>query len=99
MKRITLAPTLAIIAMLLACYGFTTIKQIGGLWIIRDALLVSLPLLAIVEIISFSHDLMKMKGRILSCTYAPRLVIHAAGIILALWILWVTGVLIYLQTL
>jgi hypothetical protein len=97
MKRITLAPPIAIIATYLACYGLASIENLGWLWVVHQTLLVSLPLLAVIEIFSFSYDLAKIKGRILSCTYAPRLMVHTAGITLAFWILWITVVLIYLS--
>jgi hypothetical protein len=89
MKRITLVPALgmaAIIGLLLVA------DRIGPVESFRPAatlMFLSLPLLALGEVVAFAYDIRSYRGQMMSRALIPRLAVHILGITLVCWIILV----------
>jgi len=91
MKRVTLIPTPAMIAIV----GFLVVAVKFGVTSasvrpLVTLLLLLLPFLALLEIAAFAYDIRKREDRILSRSFVPRLVIHVVGVVLAAYIILLT---------
>lgn len=86
MKRATLIPAPALVAIL--CFLFVADK-IGMPDRVRAfgmLLFLSLPILALGEFAAFAYDLKKREGAFFSRAFAPRLAVHAIGCTAAAWV-------------